>query len=65
MTLSRAWSWVTVYKWPIYFFVAVAFWNLTGAGLFGILINPPIVAVSHAGAENRTSGGPLPCRSAL
>ena len=30
------------YQWPIYFFVAVAFWNLVGAGLFGFLINPPI-----------------------
>ena len=30
------------YRWPIYFFVAVAFWNLVGAGLFGFLINPPI-----------------------
>ena len=34
--------WITNYKWPIYFFVAVAFWNLVGAGLFGFLINPPI-----------------------
>ncbi|MDT8067841.1 MAG: nitric-oxide reductase large subunit [Terriglobia bacterium] len=34
--------WVTAYKWPIYFFVAVAFWNLVGAGLFGFLINPPV-----------------------
>jgi len=34
--------WVTAYKWPIYFFVAVAFWNFVGAGLFGFLINPPI-----------------------
>ena len=25
------------------FFVAVAFWNLVGAGVFGFLINPPIV----------------------
>ena len=31
------------YKWPIYFFVGVAFWNLVGAGVFGFLINPPIV----------------------
>ncbi len=31
------------YKWPIYFFIAVAFWNLVGAGVFGFLINPPIV----------------------
>ena len=35
-------GWVRNYKWPIYFFVAVAFWNLVGAGLFGFLINPPI-----------------------
>ncbi len=39
---SRAHKWVAAYKWPIYFFVAVAFWNLVGAGLFGFLINPPI-----------------------
>jgi nitric oxide reductase subunit B len=42
LTLSRARPWVQAYKWPIYFFVAVAFWNLVGAGLFGFLINPPI-----------------------
>ncbi len=42
LTLSRARRWVQAYKWPIYFFVAVAFWNLVGAGLFGFLINPPI-----------------------
>ena len=42
LTLSRARAWVAAYKWPIYFFVAVAFWNLVGAGLFGFLINPPI-----------------------
>lgn len=35
-------SWTKNYKWPIMFFVAVAFWNLVGAGLFGFLINPPI-----------------------
>jgi len=34
--------WLGAYKWPIYFFVAVAFWNLVGAGLFGFLINPPV-----------------------
>ncbi|MGN6553236.1 MAG: nitric-oxide reductase large subunit [Verrucomicrobiota bacterium] len=42
LTLSRARPWVAAYKWPIFFFVAVAFWNLVGAGLFGVLINPPI-----------------------
>lgn len=35
-------GWVMQYKWPIYFFVAVAFWNMVGAGLFGFMINPPI-----------------------
>src|SRR5499433_2015112 len=30
------------YKWVIYFFIAVAFWNLVGAGIFGFMINPPI-----------------------
>lgn len=42
LALSRAKSWVAEYRWPIFFFVAVAFWNLVGAGLFGFLINPPI-----------------------
>jgi nitric oxide reductase subunit B len=42
LTLIRAKAWVTTYRWPILFFVAVAFWNLVGAGLFGFLINPPI-----------------------
>jgi nitric oxide reductase subunit B len=40
MTKSR--EWVAAYRWPIFFFVAVAFWNLVGAGLFGFFINPPI-----------------------
>ena len=34
--------WMERYRWPIRFFVGVAFWNLVGAGLFGFLINPPI-----------------------
>jgi nitric oxide reductase subunit B len=42
LRLSRARRWVEAYKWPIYCFVAVAFWNLVGAGLFGFFINPPI-----------------------
>ncbi|HOI50050.1 MAG TPA: cbb3-type cytochrome c oxidase subunit I, partial [Prolixibacteraceae bacterium] len=40
--LSRSANWVKAYKWPIYTFVAVAFWNFLGAGIFGFLINPPI-----------------------
>jgi nitric oxide reductase subunit B len=42
LSLTKARAWVSEYKWPIYFFVAVAFWNLVGAGVFGFLINPPI-----------------------
>lgn len=40
--LQHLTSWTSNYKWPITFFVAVAFWNLVGAGIFGFLINPPI-----------------------
>ncbi|WP_207461541.1 nitric-oxide reductase large subunit [Azospirillum sp. SYSU D00513] len=39
---SKAAPWVQTYKWPILFFVAVSFWNLLGAGVFGFLINTPI-----------------------
>lgn len=39
---SKAATWVNAYRWPILFFVAVAFWNLLGAGVFGFMINPPI-----------------------
>lgn len=34
--------WVRAYRWPILCFVAVAFWNLVGAGILGFLINTPI-----------------------
>ncbi|MFS4457900.1 nitric-oxide reductase large subunit [Bdellovibrio sp. HCB2-146] len=40
--VSKSAEWLVAYKWPIYFFIAVAFWNLVGAGIFGFLINPPI-----------------------
>lgn len=42
MKIYRSSSWIKAYKWPIYSFIAVAFWNLVGAGIFGFLINPPI-----------------------
>ncbi|HEY6909205.1 MAG TPA: nitric-oxide reductase large subunit [Myxococcales bacterium] len=42
LRLSRARPWVRLYRWPIYCFIAVAFWNLVGAGLFGFMINPPV-----------------------
>ena len=40
--MGSATPWMVRYKWPILFFVAVSFWNLGGAGLFGFLINPPL-----------------------
>lgn len=39
---GRLTIWAARYKWPVYFFVSVAFWNMVGAGLFGFMINPPI-----------------------
>ena len=39
---GRATEWARRYKWPVNYFVAVAFWNMVGAGLFGFMINPPI-----------------------
>ena len=38
---SRA-PWMESLKWPLMCFVAVAFWNMLGAGVFGFMINPPI-----------------------
>lgn len=34
--------WLEAYRWPIYCFIAVGFWNTVGAGLLGFAINPPI-----------------------
>ena len=35
-------KWMANLKWPLMCFVAVAFWNMLGAGVFGFMINPPI-----------------------
>ncbi len=40
--ISRRTEWSRKYRWPIYFFIAVGFWNLVGAGIFGFMINPPV-----------------------
>ncbi len=34
--------WMQAVKWPLMCFVAVAFWNMLGAGVFGFMVNPPI-----------------------
>jgi nitric oxide reductase subunit B len=43
LRLARSGGNATPWRWPLYFFVAVAFWNAVGAGVLGFLINPPIV----------------------
>ncbi|CAN7450037.1 nitric-oxide reductase large subunit [Polaromonas sp. LjRoot131] len=35
-------AWMENLKWPMMCFVAVAFWNMLGAGVFGFMINPPM-----------------------
>ncbi|MGV8922065.1 MAG: nitric-oxide reductase large subunit [Thermomonas sp.] len=40
--LGKVTPWMARYRWPVMFFIAVSFWNLVGAGLFGFLINPPL-----------------------
>ena len=32
------------HRWTFYFLMAVGFWNFLGAGVFGFLINTPIVS---------------------
>jgi len=61
LRLGRAAPWVQAYRWPIYCFVSVAFWNLVGAGIFGFLINPPI-ALYYMQGLNTT---PVHAHSAL
>ncbi|HYD80002.1 MAG TPA: nitric-oxide reductase large subunit [Paucimonas sp.] len=39
---AHAAPWVRSYKWAIFCFIAVGFWNIVGAGLLGFSINTPI-----------------------
>jgi nitric oxide reductase subunit B len=39
----------TKQRWAIYFFIAVGVWNFLGAGVFGFLINTPIVSYFEMG----------------
>lgn len=52
--VMKATTWTINYKWPIYFFISVSFWNLLGAGVFGFMINPPI-ALYYMQGLNTTS----------
>ncbi|MGB6064616.1 MAG: cbb3-type cytochrome c oxidase subunit I [Desulfomonilaceae bacterium] len=37
------------HKWTFYFLMAVGFWNFVGAGIFGFLVNLPIVSYFEVG----------------
>jgi|UniRef100_A0A7V6A4S5 nitric oxide reductase subunit B len=37
------------HKWTFYFLMAVGFWNFVGAGIFGFLINLPIISYFEVG----------------
>lgn len=39
------------HKWTFYFLMAVGFWNFVGAGIFGFLINLPIVSYYEIGTQ--------------
>ncbi len=49
------------YRMPLKFFIATCFWNLVGAGVFGFLINPPIVLYYSQGINTT----PIHAHSAL
>jgi len=52
-----AWDFVRVtrldipHKWTFYFLIAVGVWNFIGAGVFGFLINLPVVSYYQAGTN--------------
>jgi nitric oxide reductase subunit B len=60
-SLKKRAPWMQNIKWPLQFFVAVAFWNMLGAGVFGFMINPPI-ALYYIQGLNTT---PLNAHAAL
>ncbi|MGX2040929.1 nitric-oxide reductase large subunit [Methylocaldum sp. MU1018] len=39
------------HRWAFYFLFAVGFWNFVGAGIFGFLINLPIISYFEAGTD--------------
>jgi len=45
------------HKWTFYFMMAVGFWNFLGAGIFGFLINLPIVSYFEVGTLLTTNHG--------
>ncbi len=50
-------SFVDRHTWAIYFLMAVGFWNFVGAGVFGFLINLPIVSYFEVGTSLTSNHG--------
>lgn len=55
-SISRA-PWMKKLRWPILCFVAVAFWNMLGAGVFGFLINTPVALFYIQGLNTTANHG--------
>ena len=49
--------WIRAYHLPLMFFLAVAFWNLVGAGVLGFLINPPLALYYLQGLQTTPAHG--------
>ncbi len=45
------------HKWTFYFLIAVGVWNFVGAGIFGFLINLPVVSYFQAGTNLTANHG--------
>ncbi|MGZ4959134.1 MAG: nitric-oxide reductase large subunit [Methylomonas sp.] len=45
------------HKWTFYFLIAVGVWNFVGAGIFGFLINLPVVSYYEAGTTLTANHG--------
>lgn len=54
--IKRA-PWMQRLRWPILCFVAVAFWNMLGAGVFGFLINTPVALFYIQGLNTTANHG--------
>jgi len=52
-TSSRAFP----HKWAVMFLIAVGFWNFLGAGVFGFLINLPIISYYEIGTQFTANHG--------
>ncbi|HYX09184.1 MAG TPA: cbb3-type cytochrome c oxidase subunit I [Bacteroidales bacterium] len=50
-------KWSFPHKWTFYFLIAVGVWNFVGAGIFGFLINLPVVSYYEAGTNLTANHG--------